>query len=337
MKVKTLYLGAIGALVFLSACTEPKPTPAYTVEKIGAASLPADVIFRPRAINNDGTVVGIGTIMGVPVIFENGGFVERPDLLDIPWDISHNGIIVGGGFNNAYLNDGGNNTLLSDLFDLSQYNFSSLFGVNNHGTAIGALDIGEQGFIFENGELLPVNICGTALPYVFPSDINDNGTVVGYCAEAIGSPAEKGFARYNGEFSFLSVGDVDLHMPMGINENDVVVGSFRDENGNYHGFKYNLATQELFDLGMLDEPFWMKINDNGITIISDRLNGYVHADGEGLKSLTELVAPHDWRSFREIIGINNDGLIVGFGSDAEDNLAGFFLKPMPGTAYAGTR
>ncbi len=213
----------MGILLLAGGCENPTiETPVYEIESIRDENLASGAVFKPFAINNSDTIVGVSAGFGGVFIVEGGELVARPDLLEFPWDISANGIIVGGGFPHAYLNDAGNLSYLPDLVDLSQYSGSTFYGVNSQGTAVGILDFGEEGIIYESGQLIKINICGENTN-VYPADINDNGTVIGYCQSSFNHPPQAGFVRYNGEFFLLSAGQLTLNMPMGINENDIVL------------------------------------------------------------------------------------------------------------------
>ncbi len=79
----------------------------------------------------------------------------------------------------------------------------------------------------------------------------------------------------------------------------------------------------------------MKVNDNGVTIITDSNMNYIHTESNGLQPLSKLVSTDGWQRFLEVLNINDHGKIVGYGFDKNGNYSGFILTPQPGTVYAG--
>jgi hypothetical protein len=106
---------------------------------------------------------------------------------------------------------------------------------NNHGVSVGTR--GFDGMFYKDGKITTFALPGdhTSSPYL--SDINDAGDTVG--EYFIGTaPFSFGFLRKAGALVILQVPGEGRTTPQGLNNHDVVVGTFQTANNKSQGFIY---------------------------------------------------------------------------------------------------
>jgi hypothetical protein len=101
---------------------------------------------------------------------------------------------------------------------------------------------------------------------------------------------------------------------MGVNDSNIAIGFYNDEDGHSHGYTYNIDTGQ----------FSADINDpHGVSTVSAAINnlggiagfytdsqGTVHGFLDNNGHFTTVVAPH--ASETQLLGINDFGVAVGF-------------------------
>jgi len=201
---------------------------------------------RPSAINDRGTIVGIGTALdgkARSVIWSNGSngysISELPRLPGTELEnfqnaqaINDDGQAVGSsGPHGVLWNQGGVQDIGSGLVP---------YGINNTGQVVGREHIvgfGDEAFLWENGVTQHLHEWHNRS---WAMAINDSGMIVG-AADLTADPHAFLWSRESGWFYLhdLTVDIPDgwrLHWATDINELGQIVGSAFDQNGYAHGF-----------------------------------------------------------------------------------------------------
>ncbi|MGO9110714.1 MAG: PEP-CTERM sorting domain-containing protein [Thermoguttaceae bacterium] len=188
------------------------------------------------------------------------------------------------------------------------------FGVNDSGAIVGqySTSAAQPGFILSGSSLTTIN-APAGVNTVFAQGINNNGLVVGFYVGADGNDHGLTFSAssaVNHVGTGTAIADPTIpQIPaepgatfvfsqiLGINDNGLAVGYYGDSTGSQHGFLYNTISQHY---SFLDDP--NAAFDNGVEIT-------------------------------QITGINNQGEITGFYTDANGLPHGFVatVVPEPGT------
>jgi hypothetical protein len=173
-------------------------------------------------------------------------------------------------------------------------------GISNAGVLTGLyLDPRSQdmGFMKVGGKF-------TLLPLLNPHAINSSRHFTGWYDSRIGL---QGFLHTGTEFLTIHVPLSNLTEAVGLNDNDEVVGDYRDSQGIFHSFLYRDGTYTT-----IDPPFPSAtgsgatgINNDGIIVGGFDEHGYIDDHG----TFTQLDVPG--AEFTLPRGINNNGVIVG--------------------------
>jgi uncharacterized membrane protein len=271
-------------------------------------------------ISNIGTVVGFTSPDDVS--FNN--FIANPLLSTSAAAVQVNGLTaaMANGINSSGTvvgSDGNGNA-----FSLMGTNFTTFipgsgttavaFGVNDSGAIVGQYSnsSASPGFILNGPNLTTINAPAGGNT-VFAQGINNNGLVVGFY---VGPDGDDHGLTFSASSAMNHVGTAtavpDPVIPslptepgatfvfsqiLGINDHGLAVGYYGDSTGSQHGFLYNTLTGQY---SFLDDP--NAAFDNGVEIT-------------------------------QITGINNQGEITGFYTDATGVPHGFVATavPEPGT------
>jgi probable HAF family extracellular repeat protein len=313
----------------------------------------------PTGINNSGDVVG-GRFL-----YRDGEYTEiLPSTIyyyEGLNDINDSGVIVGTrdvvvngtGHRKGFIYKDGEYTYLPvlppRLFDSLQAQ-SSATRINNKGVVIGNFLPGPpiyiwsvpRGFIYRNGvytvmqKPLGWRVGWTSILFlgVFPSDINDNGVVVGN-AQSFNSRLgtdNKGFIYYLGLYRWLKPLGFRTSTITGINNKGMVVG-YGNEGNNiystgfvYGGGKFIDIVPERYQYSTAED-----INDKGEIVgiawnsdlnVNSILKSFLYQNGE----YSEIAVP-GWLT-TQVTRINNSGVVIGRGRDSIDRLEkGFIAVP----------
>jgi hypothetical protein len=220
-------------------------------------------------------------------------------------------------------------------------------GVNDRDQAAGFYNDAKgnsHGFVYNatTGTFTAVNIAGTTS--VTATDINDRGQISGFFTE--GGKTE-GFFDNNGTITTLTgpAGASNVQA-LGLNDNDLVVGSYVDSTGNTDGFVFNVATGAYTTV--------IDPNANGTTVVNGindqgQLAGFYvdsagHTDGMLATPPAPTLAwnfvsrfnPHD-HTFNQLLAINNAGTIAGYyGSGAAGHPNKGYTSVLSGTGSTYT-
>jgi uncharacterized membrane protein len=219
--------------------------------------------------------------------------------------INNNGAAVGftisndGNFHNFIRNPNGSFTTI-----LANDTAAMAFGINNPNTVVGVNGLG-QAFELKSG--------GTATPLVFPTSagavssmafgINDKGTIVGQYTN--GNDQSPGFILDGANFTRIDApAGPDVVNAQGINNNGQIVGYYVGNDGNFHGF---MANEKDAKNGQL----------TGIPIADPTIP---NVPGE----------PGATFVFSQILGINDQGIAVGYYGDSTLSQHGFIYNTKTG-------
>jgi hypothetical protein len=234
------------------------------------------------------------------------------------------------------LRNAASSVAFTQLDDPADPTFNQLLGINNKGVISG---------YFGSGAIGHPNIGYTiAPPYTtFESDnlpgstqtqatgINNAGVTTGFWAPTnLGSgDANFGFVRSTLPL-YIDINDPlvaslpHVNQVLGINDSNLTVGFYNDKNGNSHGFAYSLVTGKFMPVSVAFSG--IAIASQAATGLnnSDLISGFLvkssgNFDGY-LKSLTSGTSVH----FRfppnfntQFLGVNNEGVAVGFYNDLQ--------------------
>lgn len=212
--------------------------------------------------------------------------------------------------------------------------FNQLFGINNAGTIVGAYGNSSpghpnKGYVvtapYGAANFTPENFPGSVQTQVV--SINNNGTSVGYWYNTGNSTSNNnGFVDVNGVFTNVNdpktQGVPHINQLLGVNDHNVAAGYYQSGGATF-GYTYNIATGQFVPVTVANgsNVFAAGINNSGA------IDGYyTNAAGAQLGFLiqngvlTSLAAPGF--SATQLLGLNNDGLLVGIGITASGTTSG---------------
>jgi hypothetical protein len=159
--------------------------------------------------------------------------------------------------------------------------------------------------------------------------VNDHNIAVGFYNDASGNSHGYTYDIATGKFS------ANIDDPSGvstvtaaININGNIAGFFTDAEGIIHGFLDNHGVFTTVDAPGATETQLLGLNDNGIAVGFDVVNGVTHGIiyNTQTKTFTTLDDPNASGS-TIFNGINDKGEIVGFYTDAAGNTHGLLATP----------
>jgi probable HAF family extracellular repeat protein len=326
-------------LVYLFAFLSPASTlhaaPLYHVTDLGTLGGQFGSDSNARAINNNGQVVGIsvGSGGGAAFLYQNGSTSE------VGIHMGANGINNSGQITGEFSNSDGDshafiytNGTLTDLGSLvaGLDHISYGTGINDSGMVVGVSDIPgyllQHAFLYKNGTMTDLGSLSNGSRSA-ARGINDAGLVVGDSVAADGGT--HAFV-YDGSMHDLGGGSAAA-----INNNGEIVGYSSFGRNVIHAFSYSNHT--MTDLGALpgaDFSMASAINSGGqIVGLSVDHNSQTHAslwNGGTEFDLNNLLdsSGSGW-TLREPYGINDNGWIVGAGTNPAGQTVAFLLTPTP--------
>ena len=276
-----------------------------------------------------------------------------------------NGIANGGAVVGFATTDGVNftNSVRSPSGATSQLNLSAsdmALGINNAGDVVGLNQSSNTAFFLPSG--------GTAQTITVPSaatgafGINDHGNIVGQYSSGAATP---GFFIQNasgkGLMTINAPSGSNVVNPQGINNNGLAVGFYLGTDGQDHGFTANLAQAsggKITGRAVADPVIPNVPGEPGATFVFSQILGVNDANiavgyygdsttsqhGFLLNLATDVYTFLDNPAMQfsggvettQITGINNQGDIAGFYSDASGNFHGFTACPLVGNGTSCT-
>jgi hypothetical protein len=240
-------------------------------------------------------------------------------------------------------------TTLDNDHDLT---FNQLLGINDEGLIAGYFGSGAQGHpnkgylltppAYSQGSYINENFPGSVQTQV--TGLNNRGITVGFWSSmntASMSNNNFGFVDVDGHFRTADFPtDTPASPPvdqlLGVNDSDIAVGFWTDNNGNNHGYEYNINTNRYSSVVDPNAPTASltaaAINDLGDVagVYTNPANG--NTDGFLLRhgQFTDLSVPGS--SSTMALGVNNFDEVVGVFVPSSDSnaLEGFTWTPQHG-------
>jgi probable HAF family extracellular repeat protein len=299
--------------------------------------VPRSTMTEPRAINDNGEVVGEATnakAVTTGFLYNSMGhfvtFSPKGSTYTQAVGINANDHIVGmfrDGANvwHGYLYIKGKFTSLDPAGSTGTF----VWGINNNDEAVGSFTDAavEHGFTymppasFTTLDATPV----TATSFTGAFGVNSFGDVAGLYSNG----TIHGFVYIGGSYTTIDPpGSVQTHA-LSINASGQVTGFYYDTLGNAHGFLYDPGTATYTSLDPSGSTFAVAtgINDAGQAVgyftDGSGYHGYVYSAG----TYTTLDPPGSTGAFTLAEGINNAGQVVGVFQDAASVMHGFLAKP----------
>jgi probable HAF family extracellular repeat protein len=300
------------------------------------------------AINNRGQVVGSSTtnVTGVGIshaFLYSGGVITDLGTLggtnSKPFAINDNGDVVGyantsNGLMHAFLYTSGAMTDLGTLAPgLPNWSINSYaYGINNSGQVVGASYTNYpeplHAFLYDSSGMTDLGTLGGVISQAFA--INQNGQIVG---RANTTNAAHAFLCDNGVMSDLgALAPGQNSYAQAVNDSGVVVGYSGASDGQYHAFLYQSGVMSDLGTGSGISSTAGAINNRGQILLGIQYaqsgDSYLYSDGamEKLSDLTDL--PAGW-ALTGMSGINDNGQIVGEGTNVLGTARAFLLTPRP--------
>jgi probable HAF family extracellular repeat protein len=261
----------------------------------------------------------------------------------VPAGINENGQVAGysltgQGDYHAFLYSSG---AMQDLgaFGGSQPYQSNAYGINNSGQVVGYATTNDNtvhAFLYSGGRMQDIGTAPGA-GYSIARGVNSSGQITGD-SYGIGI-GEHGFLYSNGRMQDLGIlpdGD-NWWTAKGINSSGQIIASPTDPQTGQHSFLYtNGAMQDLGSLGAGSCAFGINSIGNvvGWSYYDHTVNG--HAGGAFFWSngvmhdLNELIDPSSNWFLSMATAINDNGQIVGIGSNPSGQIDAFLLTPSAG-------
>lgn len=201
--------------------------------------------------------------------------------------------------------------------------------INNSGISVGSF--GFDGMFYKDGKITTFSLPGDHSSSPSINDVNDAGDTVGEYFFST-APFSFGFLRKAGVLTILQVPGEGRTVPLGMNNHDVVVGTFRTANNKQQGFIYkdgvftkiavpNAIFVNLSDVNDADDAI-----GEVTTSISPTFQSYPIFYRNGVITPLPVYPGFD---YMRVSGINNRGEIcgqVGNFPPKKEQQTGFILR-----------
>ena len=282
---------------------------------------------------NNGAVQDLGTFGNVSA---TGSSINASGQIAITTTPTVNGSTPNNVYGYVY------NTATQTQQYIGQLDFGgSASSINNAGQVVGqfqpAGSTNWHDFTYQNGTFSDIGTFGGQYVNYAPH-VNNSGQIAG-SALMLGSVGTQGFiSGYNGQ-NAVNIGTLGALSPMntvayGLNDSGAVVGFSYTSTNAEHAFIYQNGT--MTDLNNLlpnnsTSSQAKAINANGdVTGLyrpagASSWSAFIYENGQMFDLGSELPANSGW-TFSSVYGINDEGQIVGYGSD-NGVTSGFLLTP----------
>ena len=292
-----------------------------------------------NGVNASGQVVGLSYLMGDAVfhgfLFDNGKMTDlgsRADLFSVAYSINTLGQVAGyaetpDGANRATIYDHGTTTVLGTLGGP----FSAAQGINDSGQVAG-ISAPKSGSAFdaflETGGALK-NLGNLGGIYSYGLGINSAGEVVGYAD----SPADsiKHVILYKGgSLSDLGTLSGRSTSAQAINDSEQIVGFAETGSSSFVAFLYQNGSFQSLGLQGRTSTLAQAINNLG-QIVGDAIDAtgshaVLFSGGKAI-DLDSLLPMNSGWSLNDARGINDQGQIVGYGTNPQGQQHAYLLSP----------
>jgi uncharacterized membrane protein len=195
-----------------------------------------------------------------------------------------------------------------------------IFDINKQGVIVGAFHNTPEGisipFMVRNGLFTKITLPGFPKTTAAPVGINELGHIVGQLV--LQGNASNGWLLRNGELTMINFpGAVGGTFPTGINDDDVVVGTYKlIKDGQPHSFKWQDGNFTTFDIPGPSATIPVQINDKG-NIAGTFNEGGTDAHGLLFNNIGHsAVIDRPGFTSTEFIAINSSNNVLGFNTTA---------------------
>jgi probable HAF family extracellular repeat protein len=321
--------------------TPPPPPPVYTLTFLGSLGGPNSTT---HAINQSGQIVGEADTaagLGHAFLYSAGQMHDLEPFAkyhSCANGLNDAGDIVGeatpsdGRWQQAFLIHNGQRQWLGALGGYG----GTATAINNHGQIVGAAHNAEgnwHAFLYTNGRMR--ELPGQTSYGGCAQSINDAGQIVGEIANKFGW--QQACLYQNGQLQFLNPPDRSESSATAINASGQIIG----DNFLYSDGKM----QDLTSLLGFSARITAINNQGQIVGFCSRTPGlpshpFLYRDGT-LHDLVPLIGVAQIKAaglkvITDLSGINDSGLIIGNGLDAQGHSRAFLLTPIAGNASAST-
>jgi hypothetical protein len=230
-----------------------------------------------------------------------------------------------------------NRYAFTTLGDQNDSSFNQLLGINNSGTIVGYYGSGadashpNKGYWvtpwYSQGDFGDENYPGAAQTQVV--GVNTHGATAGFYVDADGT--NHGFVNFNDHYDQVDAPWTDskpsFNQLLGINDDGIAVGFWNDADGNAHGYTYNVWTKSYTPLKWPHGATGVTatgINDKGevvgFFVVGKTTFGFVWSYGHF--RVIKLGNGTD----TQVLGVNNEGVVVGSYVDSHGTTDGFVLS-----------
>ena len=301
-----------------------------------------------HGINNNGQVVGLSSTAAGD--FRAFSYIDGP-MLNLGTlggthsearGVNNSGQVVGystaaNGSDRAFLYSGG---VMQDIGTLGGSS-SRAFSINSSGQIVGYSDTGTKGhaFLYTGGTMQDLGTLGGSGSRAY--GVNDLGQVVGESDTS--THGNRAFLYSGGVMQDIGTLGGGYSIARAINNSGQVVGSSATSGGGGYSHAFLYENGSMQDLGTLGgtTSHANDINNFGQVVgqaEASGTNGGPYAflySGGSMHNLQDLIAPSSGWHLVEARGINDNGLIVGFGQlDGHIYSRAFLLTPVFPTSIA---
>jgi hypothetical protein len=224
--------------------------------------------------------------------------------------------------------------------------FNQLLGINDRGVIVGYFGSGMVGHPNIGYEIsppytkfVPNNQPGSVQTQA--TGINNAGLTTGFWSDTNLGTGDANFAflRVPVGHNFTYVSTIDpatassprVSQALGVNNSNVVAGFYADASGASHGFTYALSTGAYSTFAVPNTSTAITgINDSGTTCgvvtNSERTVGFTRNASGGVFSRFNVPGSKN----TQLLGINNEGVAVGFYADSNNLMHGLYYVPATG-------
>jgi hypothetical protein len=224
--------------------------------------------------------------------------------------------------------------------------FNQLLGINDNGIIVGYFGSGAVGHPNIGYEISPPYTKFTSNNQ--PGSVQTQATGINNARDTTGFWSDTNLGSGDANFAFLRapighnftyVSTIDpntgsvprVSQALGINNSNVVAGFYADANGVSHGFTYTLSTGAYTAFGLKDaSAAFTGINDSGTvcgTITNaEQTYGFTRNSSGGVFGSFHVPGSKN----TQLLGINNEGVTVGFYIDANNLTHGLYYVPATG-------
>jgi hypothetical protein len=224
--------------------------------------------------------------------------------------------------------------------------FNQLLGINDHGVIVGYFGSSAVGHPNIGYEISPpytkfVSNNQPGSVQTQATGINNAGYTTGFWSDTNlgGGDANFAFLRAPIGHNFTYVSTIDpntgsvprVSQALGINNSNVVAGFYADANGVTHGFTYALSTGAYTQFGVSSGSAAMTgINDSGTTCGTITTSQITYAFTRNASGGVFGTFHVPGSKNTQLLGINNEGVAVGFYVDANNVSHGLYYVPATG-------